>query len=139
MEMADILWKGLLRQCPTNGGHSFEPMDDCGQRKYLGGKRAPSERMSDFSQEEFDEVTRLRKIYDRPDYNCDIFKFELLTSTEEANAGALQHLYPANVSFQFELWNMPYDYASHDGLIAALAQSPATGMVALASHDKCVN
>lgn len=27
---------------------------------------------------------------------------------------------------------------AHDGLIAALAQSPVTGMVASASHDKSV-
>ena len=27
---------------------------------------------------------------------------------------------------------------AHDGLIAALAQAPATGMVASASHDKIV-
>ncbi|XP_020530984.1 transcriptional corepressor LEUNIG_HOMOLOG isoform X1 [Amborella trichopoda] len=41
-----------------------------------------------------------------------------------------------------ELWNMAEDsrmsIQAHEGLIAALAQSPATGMVASASHDKCV-
>ncbi|XP_031502625.1 transcriptional corepressor LEUNIG_HOMOLOG-like isoform X2 [Nymphaea colorata] len=41
-----------------------------------------------------------------------------------------------------ELWNMvdnkTMTVAAHEGLIAALAQSPATGMVASASHDKCV-
>ncbi|BBM98641.1 hypothetical protein Mp_1g15050 [Marchantia polymorpha subsp. ruderalis] len=41
-----------------------------------------------------------------------------------------------------ELWNMVENKSmtvpAHDGLIAALAQSPATGMVASASHDKCV-
>ncbi|CAN6460353.1 unnamed protein product [Victoria cruziana] len=41
-----------------------------------------------------------------------------------------------------ELWNMvdnkTMSVAAHEGLIAALAQSPATGMVASASHDKCV-
>lgn len=41
-----------------------------------------------------------------------------------------------------ELWNMmekqTIPVAAHDGLIAALAQSPATGMVASASHDKSV-
>eukprot|EP00897_Mesotaenium_endlicherianum_P000686 jgi/Mesen1/10618/ME000089S10078 len=41
-----------------------------------------------------------------------------------------------------ELWNMVENKSmtvqAHDGLIAALAQSPATGLVASASHDKCV-
>ncbi|GLJ49376.1 hypothetical protein SUGI_1044600 [Cryptomeria japonica] len=41
-----------------------------------------------------------------------------------------------------ELWNMAENKSmtipAHDGLIAALAVSPATGMVASASHDKCV-
>ncbi|CAN6486218.1 unnamed protein product [Victoria cruziana] len=41
-----------------------------------------------------------------------------------------------------ELWNMIYNktmtVAAHEGLIAALAESPATGMVASASHDRCV-
>ncbi|KAF3789323.1 Transcriptional corepressor LEUNIG-like protein [Nymphaea thermarum] len=41
-----------------------------------------------------------------------------------------------------ELWNMvdnkTMSVAAHEGLIAALAQSPSTGMVASASHDKCV-
>ncbi|KAJ7533570.1 hypothetical protein O6H91_13G055100 [Diphasiastrum complanatum] len=41
-----------------------------------------------------------------------------------------------------ELWNMAENKSmtvtAHEGLIAALAQSPATGMVASASHDKCV-
>ncbi|CAN6486237.1 unnamed protein product [Victoria cruziana] len=41
-----------------------------------------------------------------------------------------------------ELWNMvdnkTVTVAAHEGLIAALAESPATGMVASASHDKCV-
>eukprot|EP00262_Sarcandra_glabra_P006462 TRINITY_DN1877_c0_g3_i3.p1 TRINITY_DN1877_c0_g3~~TRINITY_DN1877_c0_g3_i3.p1 ORF type:complete len:755 (-),score=159.15 TRINITY_DN1877_c0_g3_i3:137-2401(-) len=41
-----------------------------------------------------------------------------------------------------ELWNMAENKSmtvpAHDGLIAALAQSPVTGMVASASHDKCV-
>ncbi|XP_002981316.2 transcriptional corepressor LEUNIG [Selaginella moellendorffii] len=41
-----------------------------------------------------------------------------------------------------ELWNMVENKSmtipAHQGLIAALAQSPATGMVASASHDKCV-
>ncbi|KAJ7523936.1 hypothetical protein O6H91_18G069300 [Diphasiastrum complanatum] len=41
-----------------------------------------------------------------------------------------------------ELWNMAENksmtVSAHEGLIAALAQSPATGMVASASHDKCV-
>lgn len=41
-----------------------------------------------------------------------------------------------------ELWNMVEKQSmtvpAHDGLIAALAQSAATGMVASASHDKCV-
>lgn len=42
----------------------------------------------------------------------------------------------------FEFWNMAENKTmsleSHDALITALAQSPATGMVASASHDKCV-
>jgi len=42
----------------------------------------------------------------------------------------------------FELWNMAENKTvslkSHEALITALAQSPATGMVASASHDKCV-
>jgi len=41
-----------------------------------------------------------------------------------------------------ELWNMAENRSmtlpAHDGLIAALAVSNATGMVASASHDKCV-
>ncbi|XP_042517300.1 transcriptional corepressor LEUNIG_HOMOLOG-like isoform X4 [Macadamia integrifolia] len=41
-----------------------------------------------------------------------------------------------------ELWNMAENksmtVAAHEGLIAALAQSPVTGMVASASHDKSV-
>jgi len=41
-----------------------------------------------------------------------------------------------------ELWNMAENKSmtltAHEGLIAGLAQSPATGMVASASHDKCV-
>ena len=41
-----------------------------------------------------------------------------------------------------ELWNMmenqTMSVAAHEGLIAALAQSPTTGMVASASHDKSV-
>ncbi|XP_020112920.1 transcriptional corepressor LEUNIG_HOMOLOG isoform X2 [Ananas comosus] len=41
-----------------------------------------------------------------------------------------------------ELWNMVENQSmtvqAHEGLIAALAQSPATGMVASASHDKSV-
>ncbi|KAF9610955.1 hypothetical protein IFM89_025988 [Coptis chinensis] len=41
-----------------------------------------------------------------------------------------------------ELWNMAENKSmtvqAHDGQIAALAQSPATGMVASASHDKSV-
>ncbi|XP_020275817.1 transcriptional corepressor LEUNIG_HOMOLOG isoform X2 [Asparagus officinalis] len=41
-----------------------------------------------------------------------------------------------------ELWNMvesqTMSVPAHDGLIAALAQSPTTGMVASASHDKSV-
>ncbi|CAM6079795.1 unnamed protein product [Sphagnum tenellum] len=41
-----------------------------------------------------------------------------------------------------ELWNMVEKQSmtvpAHEGLIAALAQSSATGMVASASHDKCV-
>ncbi|XP_072969042.1 transcriptional corepressor LEUNIG_HOMOLOG-like isoform X1 [Typha angustifolia] len=41
-----------------------------------------------------------------------------------------------------ELWNMVENQRitvqAHDGLIAALAQSPVTGMVASASHDKSV-
>ncbi|WOL05174.1 transcriptional corepressor [Canna indica] len=41
-----------------------------------------------------------------------------------------------------ELWNIPENQTmtvqAHDGLIAALAQSPATGMVASVSHDKSV-
>ncbi len=41
-----------------------------------------------------------------------------------------------------ELWNMIENKSmtvpAHGGLIAALAQSSATGMVASASHDKCV-
>ncbi|PIA40164.1 hypothetical protein AQUCO_02500100v1 [Aquilegia coerulea] len=41
-----------------------------------------------------------------------------------------------------ELWNMAENksmtVAAHDGLISALAQSPVTGMVASASHDKSV-
>lgn len=41
-----------------------------------------------------------------------------------------------------ELWSMQENkrltVPAHDGLIAALAQSPITGMVASASHDKCV-
>ncbi|XP_058101507.1 transcriptional corepressor LEUNIG_HOMOLOG-like isoform X2 [Magnolia sinica] len=41
-----------------------------------------------------------------------------------------------------ELWNMAENKSltvqAHDGLIAALAQSPVTGMVASASHDKSV-
>ncbi|CAM6094539.1 unnamed protein product [Calypogeia fissa] len=41
-----------------------------------------------------------------------------------------------------ELWNMVENKSmidpAHDGLIAALAQSLATSMVASASHDKCV-
>lgn len=42
----------------------------------------------------------------------------------------------------FEFWNMAENKTmslkSHDALITALAQSPATGMVASASHDTCV-
>jgi WD40 repeat protein len=42
----------------------------------------------------------------------------------------------------FELWNMAENKTmslkSPEALITALAQSPATGMVASASHDKCV-
>jgi hypothetical protein len=41
-----------------------------------------------------------------------------------------------------ELWNIVEKQSmtvpAHEGLIAALAQSSATGMVASASHDKCV-
>ncbi|RRT65876.1 hypothetical protein B296_00040699 [Ensete ventricosum] len=41
-----------------------------------------------------------------------------------------------------ELWNMVENQTmtiqAHEGLIAALAQSPATGLVASASHDKSV-
>ncbi len=41
-----------------------------------------------------------------------------------------------------ELWNMIENKSmtvpAHEGLIAALAQSSATGMVASASYDKCV-
>lgn len=43
----------------------------------------------------------------------------------------------------FELWDMVKNqtmtvHAAHEGLIAALAQSPVTGMVASASHDHSV-
>lgn len=42
----------------------------------------------------------------------------------------------------FELWNFAENkrvtIPGHDGLIASLAASPATGMVASASHDNCV-
>lgn len=41
-----------------------------------------------------------------------------------------------------ELWNMTekktMTLSAHDGLIAALAVSPLTGLVASASHDKYV-
>ncbi|XP_031499948.1 transcriptional corepressor LEUNIG_HOMOLOG-like [Nymphaea colorata] len=41
-----------------------------------------------------------------------------------------------------ELWDLVADrvttVAAHDGIIAGLAQSPVTGMIATASHDKCV-
>lgn len=41
-----------------------------------------------------------------------------------------------------EVWSMienqTMSVSAHDGLIAALAQSPTTGMVASASHDKSV-
>jgi WD40 repeat protein len=41
-----------------------------------------------------------------------------------------------------ELWNMAENkcmtVAAHECVISALAQSQATGMVASASHDKCV-
>jgi WD40 repeat protein len=41
-----------------------------------------------------------------------------------------------------ELWNMVKNQSmtvqAHEGLIAALAQSPITGMVASASHDNSV-
>lgn len=41
-----------------------------------------------------------------------------------------------------ELWNMVKNQSmtvpAHDGLIASLAQSPVTGMVASASHDNSV-
>lgn len=53
-----------------------------------------------------------------------------------------------NVSFwdymlqSLELWNMSENktmtLSAHDGLIAALAASPVTGLVASASHDKFV-
>jgi WD40 repeat protein len=41
-----------------------------------------------------------------------------------------------------ELWNMAENKCmtipAHEGVISALAQSPVTGMVASASHDKSV-
>ncbi|CAN6454498.1 unnamed protein product [Victoria cruziana] len=41
-----------------------------------------------------------------------------------------------------ELWDLISDeamtVAAHDGLIAGLAKSPVTGLIATASHDKCV-
>lgn len=41
-----------------------------------------------------------------------------------------------------ELWSLSDDkripIQAHEGLIAALAHSPFTGMIASASHDRCV-
>jgi WD40 repeat protein len=54
------------------------------------------------------------------------------------------HITEENFKLQtFELWNMVKNqtmtvHAAHEGLIAALAQLPATGMVASASHDNSV-
>ena len=71
---------------------------------------------------------------------------DLISSGNKFHSAAFHPSYPSLLvigGYQtLELWNMVENksmtVAAHDGLVAALATSPVTGMVASGSHDKTI-